>query len=92
MIASFGDSDTELFASGLTPRRFQQIAHAADLRLRQLNIATSLNDLMIPKGNRLEKLRGTLQGYYSIRINRQWRIIFRWHQRQPHNVSIVDYH
>lgn len=92
MIQSFGDRDTRLLGEGICVPRLRAIASVAAKRLAQLESASSLNDLMIPKGNRLEKLGGRLSGYYSIRINDQWRIIFRWLDREPHDVAIVDYH
>jgi proteic killer suppression protein len=61
-------------------------------RLVQLNNATSLNDLAVPPGNHLEALQGDLRGKHSIRINDQWRIIFRWTNAGPEDVEIVDYH
>ena len=92
MIVSFGDDDTELLASGLRVLRFQHFEDVARRRLRQLHAARALNDLMIPRGNRLEKLKGRFSDYYSIRINDQWRIIFRWEAPTAINVTIVDYH
>ncbi|WBU28380.1 type II toxin-antitoxin system RelE/ParE family toxin [Rhodopseudomonas palustris] len=61
-------------------------------KLVQLNAAAALADLAIPPGNRLEALRGDLQGLHSIRINDQWRIVFRWKDTGPEDVEIVDYH
>lgn len=57
-----------------------------------INNSQDVNDLRVPPGNRLEKLKGNLEGYYSIRINSQWRIIFEWIGSDSHHVSIVDYH
>ena len=57
-----------------------------------LNNAASLEDLRIPPANRLEALKGDLRGWYSIRINDQWRVCFRWHDGDAHDVRIVDYH
>lgn len=51
-----------------------------------------LQDLLSPPGNRLEALKGKLRGFYSIRVNEQWRIVFRWHQRSAHDVQLTDYH
>jgi proteic killer suppression protein len=71
---------------------------AADLqrvalrKLRQLDAAVALADLRVPPGNRLEKLVGDRAGQYSIRINDQWRICFRWHTGDAHDVEIADYH
>lgn len=61
-------------------------------KLVQLDAAEELSDLMVPPGNRLEALKGDLRGYHSIRINDQWRIIFRWTGAGPEEVEIVDYH
>jgi toxin HigB-1 len=68
------------------------LLHVARRKLVQLNAATVLDDLRIPPGNRLETLRGDLAGYYSIRVNDQWRIIFRWENASPADVGIIDYH
>lgn len=57
-----------------------------------IEYATSLQDLLVPPGNRLEKLKGVLDGYYSIRINDQWRIVFKWQDHKAHDVQIMDYH
>ncbi len=61
-------------------------------KLRILDAAMSLNDLRVPPGNRLERLRGERAGQYSIRINDQWRICFRWDEGDAHDMEIVDYH
>jgi toxin HigB-1 len=96
LIRSFGDSATEdLFHGRQTSRlhRFPQSILAAALRkLDVINAAHSLVDLRSPPGNRLEALKGDLEGYHSIRINDQWRIIFRWENGGANQVSIVDYH
>jgi proteic killer suppression protein len=68
------------------------LARAARRKLVQLNNATLLGDLVAPPGNRLEALRGDLLGRHSIRINDQWRILFRWSNEGPEEVEIVDYH
>lgn len=60
--------------------------------LELVNAAARLDDLRVPPANRLEKLRGNLDGYYSIRINDQWRVIFQWSDERAHNVRIIDYH
>jgi proteic killer suppression protein len=74
-------------------RRFpQELLPAARIRLDYLNYAASLNDLRSPPGNRLEALKGDLAGKHGIRINSQWRIIFRWTSEGPEDVEIVDYH
>jgi proteic killer suppression protein len=96
MIASFGDPATEdLFHGRRTSRvrRFsREVARSALLKLDALNAANDLDDLSSPPGNRLEPLRGELRGFFSIRVNAQWRIIFRWKDHKASSVSIVDYH
>lgn len=68
------------------------IQERARRKLRMINQARIINDLLIPPGNRLEQLKGDLAGFWSIRINQQWRIIFRWVDGSKHEVQIVDYH
>jgi proteic killer suppression protein len=94
MIVSFGDRDTErLFHTGRSGRRFPPtIVPAALRKLDMLNSARSLQDLTSPPGNRLESLKGSLEGFHSIRINSQWRIIFRWQSGDASEVRITDYH
>ena len=92
MIQSFSDKDTEELFHLERNRRFAAIARVALRRLIQLNQARQLGDLAVPPGNRLEKLRGELADYYSIRINDQWRIVFQWTALGPAQVAIVDYH
>ena len=69
-----------------------ELRQASRRKLFYLNEAESLNDLKIPPGNRLEPLKGSLKGFYSIRINDQFRIIFKWINNMAHDVSILDYH
>ena len=92
MIRSFKCSDTEALAAGVRVRRFLNIAKVARRKLRQLDIAGRLDDLRVPPGNRLQALRGTRSGQYSIRINDQWRVCFRWTDAGAEDVEIVDYH
>jgi len=92
MILSFDDSDTEELFTKEKNRRFSAIARVALRKLIQLNQAEVLRDMAVPPGNRLEALKGNLVGFYSIRINSQWRIVFQWSERGAENVAIVDYH
>ena len=93
MIISFGSSGTEKIWNGhrvkKLPREIQEIGRR---KLRMLNNSFSLIDLKVPPSNRLEKLSGVLKGYYSIRINDQWRIIFKWQQNNAAEVEILEYH
>jgi proteic killer suppression protein len=93
MILSFGSKDTENVWNGIRVRKpsveLQQIARR---KLRMLNNSTNLLDLKIPPSNRLEKLSGKFKDYYSIRINDQWRIIFKWNRTNATDVEIIDYH
>lgn len=92
MIQSFADRDTEELFHTESNRRFATIARVALRKLIQMNQASSLNDLAVPPGNRLELLKGQLKGFHSIRINDQWRIVFRWSGTGPAEVAILDYH
>lgn len=92
MIQSFADRDTEQLFREEKNRRFAAIARVALRKLIQLNNAGHLPDLAVPPGNRLEALHGGLRGYHSIRINDQWRLLFRWTGRGPAEVAIRDYH
>jgi len=92
MIRSFKCKDTRvLFESGRS-RRFSAILAVAERKLAQLHAAETLDFLRSPPGNRLEALRGDREGQYSIRINSQFRICFRWTNDGPEDVEIVDYH
>jgi proteic killer suppression protein len=94
-IRSFGDNATaDLFHGKNTSRarRFpQSIVSNALRKLDVLNAAHKVDDLRSPPGNRLEIMKGDLEGFYSIRVNDQWRLIFRWNEG-THDVSLVDYH
>lgn len=79
-------------ASGVRVRRFASIETVARRKLRQLEIAGRLDDLRVPPGNRLEALKGRRAGLFSIRINDQWRVCFRWTAGGVEDVEIVDYH
>ena len=93
MIQSFADRETALVWSGRRSRRLPPDIQGAALRkLRMLNQAKVLGDLRIPPANRLEALKGKWAGSYSVRINDQWRIVFRWTQGGPDDVQIIDYH
>jgi proteic killer suppression protein len=92
MIQSFGDRRTrELFEDRFV-RDFQGVARPAKRKLELVNAAARLDDLRVPPANRLEKLQGNLEGFYSIRINDQWRVIFRWVDDEAYDVRVVDYH
>jgi proteic killer suppression protein len=93
MIQSFADRETEAFyQTGKTTAGYQTVAKIAMRKLDILDAAKVLDDVRVPPGNKLEKLRGKRSGQYSIRINEQWRICFRWTDTGPSDVEIVDYH
>jgi len=93
MIKSFGDKQTERIWQGVFSKRYpNQIQNVARRKLRMINNAQNLNDLRIPPANRLERLKGVLKRYHSIRINDQWRVIFIWRTSNAYEVKIVDYH
>ncbi|MBI2362110.1 MAG: type II toxin-antitoxin system RelE/ParE family toxin [Elusimicrobia bacterium] len=96
MIRGFADRAAEDVWNGEnTPaaRRIpRDIWPAVQRKLDMIDASDSLNDLRVPPGNRLEKLSGDLAGRYSIRVNDQWRVVFRWNGRDADGVSIVDYH
>ena len=93
MIKEFGDKETEKIWNGFVSRKLpNEIQQTARRKLRMLNNAQNLHDLRIPPANRLEKLKGNLSLFHSIRINDQWRIIFLWEKNDAYKVQIVDYH
>ena len=93
MIGSFKDKATENIWKGERVKNLPpEIQETARRKLRMLNNSQNLNDLQIPPSNRLEKLKGALKNYYSIRINDQWRIIFSWKNSNAEMVEIIDYH
>ena len=93
MIRSFRDRDTEAVFRGERCGRFARpVQRAAQRKLRMLDAAESLDDLRVPPGNRLEKLVGRRRGQYSMRVNDQWRVCFRWAEEDAHDVEIADYH
>lgn len=96
MIQSFSDPATEDVYHGFTTARSRKFGSdmlaATGRKLDMLDAAATVQDLRTPPGNRLEKLAGNMKGLYSIRINDQWRIVFRWTPDGPAEVAIVDYH
>lgn len=93
MIRRFASAETErLFATGKSRRLPTEILKRAAMRLTQLNASTSIEDLRFPPSNRLEALKGDRKGQWSIRINEQWRICFRFADGDAFDVEIVDYH
>ena len=92
MIKSFVDRQTKAIYEGKWVKRFQSFHEQAERRLQILDSAISLNDLKKLPSNRFEVLKGNRKGQYSIRINKQWRICFRWQDNEVYDVEIVDYH
>ena len=93
MLKSFGDKISEKIWNGIRSEKLpNEIQDVARRKLRMIHNAQDVNDLRIPPANRLEKLKGDLQEYYSIRINNQWRIIFKWINNDAYEIRIVDYH
>ena len=93
MITSFGSKETEKIWNGdrvkKLPREIQQIGRR---KLRMLNNSQNLIDLKVPPSNKFEKLSGIMSDFYSIRINDQWRIVFKWDDGNSSDVTIMDYH
>jgi len=96
LIISFGNKATADLFNGIDSRESRKISSeitkTALKKLDILNAAEQLDELKVPPGNRLEALKGNFQGYYSIRINLQWRIIFQWDNGNVSQVEIIDYH
>jgi proteic killer suppression protein len=96
VIVSFGDQPIEDLFHGAHSKQARKlppdVARVAVRKLDMLNAAKSVRDLQSPPGNRLEALRGRLRSFYSIRINDQWRVIFRWIGSDAHDVRVTDYH
>jgi proteic killer suppression protein len=93
MIISFGNSETEQVWLGKRVKKLPiEIQNIGRRKLRMLNNSVDIADLRIPPANRLEKLAGKLKDFYSIRINDQWRIIFKWNAGNAFEVEIIDYH
>lgn len=94
-IQSFSDKDTpEFFTKGKIGKglKWKSVSKVAQRKLDMLHYAALLQDLRSPPNNRLEALKGDLKGLHSIRINDQWRVVFRWTESGPEDVRIVDYH
>jgi len=93
MIVSFGSKNTEKIWQGeLVKRLPNEIQEVVRRKLRMINNSLNINDLRIPPSNRLEKLMGKVKDFYSIRVNDQWRIIFKWSNGNASDVEIIDYH
>jgi len=93
MIRSFGSKETEKIWNGVRSKKIPpEVQKVGRRKLRMINNSIDINDLRIPPSNRLEKLKGNLKDYHSIRINDQWRIIFRWEAGHAQEVEIADYH
>lgn len=93
MIKSYASKETEKIWNGVVSRKLPtDIQRSARRKLRMLNNAKTLNDLKIPPANRLEALKGERKGQYSVRINEQWRVCFKWQHGDCYEVEIVDYH
>ena len=93
MIISFGNSGTEQVWLGNRVKKLPlEVQNIGRRKLRMLNNSVNIADLRIPPANRLEKLSGKLKDFYSIRINDQWRIIFKWNAGNASEVEIIDYH
>lgn len=93
MIVSFADRDTErVWLRETVPQLDPRIHRSAHRKLQMLDAASTINDLRVPPGNHLEELKGNRQGRHSIKINKQWRITFRWTDVGPAEVLIEDYH
>lgn len=93
MILSFGDKETRKIWEGERIKGMAvELQETARRKLRMLNNSANIADLLIPPSNKLEKLKGDLKDFYSIRINNQWRIIFKWEAGMASEVEIIDYH
>ena len=93
MIKTFGDKESEKIWNGIRSKKLpNEIQEIARRKLRMMNNAQDVNDLRVPSANRLEKLKGNHEDYYSIRVNNQWRIIFQWLNNDCYHVQIIDYH
>jgi proteic killer suppression protein len=93
VIKSFAGRETEKIWDGIQSKKLpSDIQNVARRKLRMINNAQNINDLRIPPANHLEKLSGNLTDFYSIRINKQWRLIFKWENDHAFEVEVVDYH
>jgi proteic killer suppression protein len=93
MIISFGSKETEMIWNGIRVKKMPvEIQNVGRRKLRMINNSKDIIDLRVPPSNRLEKLSGNLKDFYSIRINKQWRIIFKWNNENASEVEIIDYH
>ena len=93
MIISFGSKETEKIWHGERVKKLpNEIQETGRRKLRMLNNSQNIADLTIPPSNKLERLKGSLKQFYSIRINDQWRIIFKWVEGNASEVEIIDYH
>jgi proteic killer suppression protein len=93
VIRSFADSETERVFQRLSCKRFSvDVQRIAYRKLVVIDAAETINDLRIPPGNRLEKLKGNREGQNSIRVNDKWRVCFRWREGDAYEVEITDYH
>ena len=93
MIVSFADKSTHKIREGEWVKGFSKdIQETTRRKLRMLNNSYDINDLMIPPSNKLEKLKGNLKEFYSIRVNDQWRLIFKWENGNAFSVELIDYH
>ena len=93
MIVSFGEKTTQKIWEGEWVKGFStNIQEIARRKLRMLNNSFDIKDLMIPPSNRLEKLKGDRKDFYSIRVNDQWHLIFKWENGNAFNVELIDYH
>jgi len=93
MIVTFGDKETEKVWNGIVSKKFpREIQEIARRKLRMINNSFDIMDLRIPPSNRLEKLKGDFKEFYSIRVNAQWRIVFKWDNGNANEIEIIDYH
>lgn len=93
MIKTFANKETEKVWNGeFSSKLPNEIQRTARRKLRMISNSQNINDLRVPPENKLEKLKGELKGYYSIRINKQWRITFKWSSQNAEQVKIEDYH